>query len=164
MSGGGPPGATHESDAGTSNARLIVVAVFLVPAAVGVSTATASREPNGDFYATSAQVIATLFLAITVEFFARQAAGRGLQDAVVALVLAAQSWIGFFACVRALTGAPSDLTLGLTTMGVAAASVLLALGLYDRMAARHDASDREKTVAAIVILIVLLAAIALLMV
>ncbi len=98
-----------------------------------------------------------------MDFFARQAEGRGLQDAFVALLLAAQSWVGFFACVRALTGAASDLTLGLTGMGLTAASVLLALGLYDTMTSRSGVSEREKSVAAAVIVIVLFAAIALLM-
>lgn len=119
---------------------------------------TDSRKPAGDFYSTSAQVIATLFIAITVEFFARQAAGRGILDAVVALVLCGQSWIGFFACVRALKGSANGLTLGLTGMGVAAAAVLLTLALYDRMAARDDVSGREKSVAGGILLVVLLAA------
>jgi multisubunit Na+/H+ antiporter MnhF subunit len=134
----------------------------LIPTLVGVRIGIAPRAPADDFYSTSAQVIATLFLAITVEFFARQAAGRGMQDAVVALVLAGQSWIGFFACLRALTGAATDLTRGLTAMGITAASVLLSLALYDRMAARTDVSQREKSVAAVIVLIVLFAAIALL--
>lgn len=159
---GRPPRGTPEDSAGASDARLIVVAVVLIPALVGVKIGAVSREPADDFYATSAQVIATLFLAITVGFFARQAAGRGMQDAVVALVLAGQSWIGFFACVRALTGAATDLTRGLTGMGVTAASVLLSLALYDGMLARDDISQRGKSVGAGIILIVLFAAVLLL--
>lgn len=146
---------------GRENARFIVVAVLLIPTLAGVRIASANRAPDSDFYATSAQVIATLFVAITVDFFARQAAERARQDALVALMLAGQSWVGFFACLRALTGAATDLTRGLTAMGVTAASVLLSLALYDRMAARADVSEREKALAAFMILIVLFAAIAL---
>ncbi len=135
---------------------------MIVPLAVGLGVGTDAREPSSDFYATGAQVIATLFLAVTVDFFARQATGEGIQDAVVALVLSGQSWIGFFACIRALTGAPGPVTLGLTAMGVTAASVLLALRFYDAMRARENVSEREKAVAAIVILIVLVSALALL--
>ena len=89
-------------------------------------------------------MIATLFLAITVEFFARQAAGRGFQDAGVALVLAGQSLIRFFACVPRSDRHPSIAALELTAMGITAASVLLALGLYDTMTARDHVSEREK--------------------
>jgi hypothetical protein len=78
------------------------------------------------------------------------------------LALSGLSWIGFFACMRALAGAPTDLTRGLTGMGVTAASVLLAVALYDRMAAREDVSEREKAIAGAIILIVLFSAILLL--
>jgi hypothetical protein len=161
--GQGPTsGDTHEHNGSAANGRFIGVAAVLIPALVGVRLATSSREPDGDFYPTAAQVIATLFLALTVEFFARQAAGRGAQDAVIVLALSGLSWIGFFACMRALTGADTDLTRGLTGMGVTAASVLLAVALYDTMAARENVSHREKSIAGVMILIVLFAAILLL--
>jgi len=138
------------------------MAIVLVPALVGVAMGTAQRDAGGEFYATSAQVIATLFVAIAVEFFPPQAGQRQLRDAVTTLVLVGQSWIGFFACIRALAGAASGLTVALAGVGVTAAALLLSWSLYGKITQPDDSSHQQKSIAAGIVVIFLIAAVVLL--
>lgn len=139
----------------------VFAAIVTVPALVGVAMGISQRSASGDFYATSAQVIATLFIAIAVDAV-RQAGQRQVRDAVSTLVLMGQSWIGFFACIRALAGGASDLTVALAGVGVTAAALLLSWSLYEQIAHPEDSTHQQKLIAAALVVIFLFTAVALL--
>jgi hypothetical protein len=133
-------------------AILMLVGPVSIPVLVGVTMGYRWPDAGENFYSSTSQVIATLFIAIAVEFFAREAAATGRLEAIRLVLLVGQSWVGFFACVRALAGSPTAGTVGLAGAGVTAASVLVSVTLYDQIMATSGQSDRLKLVAAGVVL------------
>jgi hypothetical protein len=140
---------------------IALIPVVGVPILVGVAMGTAQRDAGNDFYATGAQVIATLFIAIAVELV-RQADRRQLPNAIGTLVLIGESWIGFFACIRALAGGASSLTLGLAGAGVTAAVLLLSWSLYEQITELDESTHQQKVMAAAVVITFLITAVVLL--
>jgi hypothetical protein len=126
-----------------------------IPILVGVAMAAKWPHAGGDFYSSIVQVIATLFVAIAVEFFAREASATGRMEGVRLVLLVGESWAGVFGCVRALAGSGTAVTAGLAGTGVTAAAVLLALALYEEIRKHGDGSDRVELIAGGVLLLFL---------
>ena len=115
-------------------ALLVAAATLIIPLCVGVTVATRWGDLAGDdFYTTISQVIATLFLAVAFQLFARAPTERRPYEAGTVPVLVLVGWTGFFACVRALAGDATSGTAGLAAAGVVATEVLASLALYDRV-------------------------------
>lgn len=112
------------------------------------------RWPAGDavYYASAAQIIATLFIAITVELFAPKTEQAGIADTANVVPLTLITWFGFFASIRALVGDPTDLTVGFSAAGLTAASLLVSFNIYDRIASRGSVTDRDRIVGALYVL------------
>jgi cation transport ATPase len=118
-------------------ARLVVAATLTIPLCVGLTVAFRWGDaPGENFYTTISQVIATLFVAIAVEFFTRVATERRPYEAVALLLLMLMGWTGFFACIRALAGNTTSITAGVAATGVTATELLVSLALYDRIVQR----------------------------
>jgi hypothetical protein len=99
---------------------------------VGLSVgARWGHKVTPDFYTTASQVIATLFVAVAIEFLARAATERRPYEATTLLLLVLMGWTGFFACLRALAGDATGVTAGAAAGGVTAAQLLTSLALYD---------------------------------
>jgi hypothetical protein len=155
---------TSGSPRGRRAADLIrLTSIALIPALVGARMSQAWPDAGKEFYSTTSQVIATLFIAVTVDFFAGRASRRRAEDALLALVLIAEAWVGFFACVRALAGAQSAWTVGSAGAGVTAASVLVALALYDKIMKGQEDSHEVGLMGAMIVMLFLAAAVVLLM-
>jgi len=116
-------------------APLVVVAMLLLlPILTGV--AVAKKWPNSDegLYATMSQIIATLFIAIVVEFLGPDS--RVWDDKLDQFMILGQiafSWLGLFGCIRAMLDGGTALTSGLAAAGVMSASVLVSLALFARV-------------------------------
>lgn len=113
---------------------LVVALLLLMPILTWL--AVAKRWPTEDdaYYSTLAQIIATLFIAIAIEFFARDnVLWKDRLDQFMILGLIAISWSGLFACVRALLDGGTAFTSGLAAAGVMSASVLVSLALFARV-------------------------------
>ena len=156
--------APGQSDAVSGFRRLFrLVGVVAVPILVGLALSKRWPRAGENFYATAAQVIATLFVAAAVEFFAREATQAYMTDSIRLLLLIAVSWAGLFACIRALAGGGTRETAGLAGAGVAAVSVLVSLALYEQIKARGEGSDRIELIAAAVITLFLVTPVVILM-
>jgi hypothetical protein len=115
-------------------AFLVTVAALTTPPCVGVAVgARWAHGANEGFYTTAAQVIATLFVAVTVDFFARAATKRRPEEGLALLVLVLVGWTGFFCCLRALASGGTAVTAGAAAAGVTATQLLTSLALYDRI-------------------------------
>jgi hypothetical protein len=147
---------------GSRGGVVTTLGVAATPLLVGVAAANSWPHVGKEFYSSLAQVIATLFVAIAVDLFASQASRRSVRDALQLLLLIAQSWFGFFACIRALAGGGTALTAGLAAAGVAAASVLLSLTLYERIRDVSEDSEKDQLIAAVVVTLFLMAPVSLL--
>jgi hypothetical protein len=114
-----------------------------------------SVEDN--YYESTSQIIASLFIAMAVELFADRQAWSEPLARVQALVLIALSWIGLFACIRALAGGGDAISVALAGAGVTAASTLVALTLYGRIGQMAHESRRHQAMAdgVLVVLIVI---------
>lgn len=139
MEGSKDQGTTHEWDSKSRPESrwqtAILVGLLVIPLLVG--TSSAQRWPNldNDFYSGASQVIATLFVAIALEFFSRTTPpwSDRLERAVV-LCLMAISWAGLFASIRATIdthGGP--INIALTTAGLMSTSILVCVALFDRI-------------------------------
>jgi hypothetical protein len=142
---------------GTTREAIRLAGFVLIPMLVGVTMGARWPDAGGDFYASTAQVIATLFIAIAVEFFAREASRKSAPlDRLRLVLLIAQSWAGFFACVRALAGDATAVTVGLASAGVTAASVLVSLTLYEQIRASSEESGEGGVVGQVIVLLFIL--------
>ena len=129
------PNAAADSGKHTA-ARFALVAI---PILVGIAMAINWPDAGESFYSSVSQIIATLFIAIAVEFF-YTTARMEILDVVRVVLLTALSWLGLIACVRALAGDQNSVTVGLAGAGVTAASVLVSLALYEQVT-RHQTQD-----------------------
>lgn len=128
----------------------------MVPVLVGLAMGKRWADAGENFYSATSQAIATLFIAIAVgEFFAREASEKEALDGLRIVLLIGVSWLGFFACIRALAGDASSVTSGLAGAGVTAASVLVSLSLYDRIKGSREDSDKVDIIAAAVVILFL---------
>lgn len=114
-------------------AALVVGGLLILPVLTGIRVAQRWPSPGGDFYAATSQVIATLFIAIALEFFARGGLGEEKLDRRMIQGLFVLSWFGFFGCVRAMLGGETAWTSGLAAAGLVSASVLISLVLLARV-------------------------------
>jgi hypothetical protein len=145
---------------GIARGSIRLIGPVLVPVLIGVTMGAQWPDAGENFYASAAQVIATLFIAIAVEFFAREAAGESALDRLRLVLLIALSWLGFFACLRALAGDPGGTTTGLAGAGVTAASVLVALTLYDEIRKRNEDSLQGEAIGQLIVVMFLAASVA----
>jgi hypothetical protein len=113
---------------------IVVLMLLFFPILCGVSVAMRWPHAKGEFYATASGIIATLFIAMAVEFFAgdRQVLADEL-DRFMVLGLIILSWSGLFGCIRAMLDVGTWLTSGLAGAGLMAASVLVSLALLTRV-------------------------------
>jgi hypothetical protein len=111
-------------------------------------------NPGGSFYSDTGQIIATLFVAMAIEFFAFGAKGE-TYDALLAIALLALSWLGLLACIRASAGSATGATVALAGTGVTAASTLVSLSLYEKVKGGLDSHADDLLAAATVILFIL---------
>jgi len=139
-----------------------LVALALIPILVGAGMGLKWADAEDPFYSSISQVIATLFVAITFDFFATEASRKGGLDGVRLLALIAQSWLGFFACIRALATGGTGVTMALAGAGVTAAAVLVSLALYGHIVTSGEATDASRLIAVAVVLVFLAAAVSLL--
>lgn len=126
------------------------VALPLIPILAGLVAGIKWPSGSGDFYSLMAQVIATLFVAICVEFFLRDTSiwtSRNDKFTVVALI--AITWTGLFGCIRAMLVGGDGYMTGLATAGIVAASVLVSLALF----ARVQGSSRAQPALMLVLLL-----------
>lgn len=128
--------------------RVRATAALVLPALIGLTVAIRGPEVGADYFAVVSQLIATLFIAIVVEAVTAGRVWDTRIQAMVTLWLAFLSWVGLFACIRALMEPSSPLLVGLAAAGVAAASTLVALGLHGRIASVALDSTRGQSVAA----------------
>jgi hypothetical protein len=134
----------------------------MAPILTGAMMAVKWPEPSENFYASIAQIIATLFVAMMIEFFASEATQRESFDATLVVMLLALSWVGLLACIYALAGASNGLTVGLAGAGVTSASVLVSLTLYDKVKGRSSDVQTDDLVAAFTVILFLVAPVLLL--
>ena len=87
---------------------------------------------KNDAYSAIAQIIATLFVAVVLEFFVPQRPMTSATDRTVSLCLIGFSWTGLFACVRAMVGRGEFFTAALAVGGLTAVSVLASLAIFAR--------------------------------
>jgi hypothetical protein len=120
---------------------LVVGMLLLLPVLTGIAAARRWPSIDESFYAVASQIIATLFIAISVEFFARdKLVWEDKLDQFMILALIAFSWSGLFACIRAMLDGGTALTSGLATAGLMSASVLVSLALFARVKASSSGS------------------------
>jgi len=122
--------------------RLVLLTAVVLPLCVGITVASRWHGEAGEnFYTTISQVIATLFVAIAVEFFTSADKEREGYEVGVLIALVLLAWTGFFACIRALVGddTGTSLTAGVAACGLTANVVLVSLTLYMRIVQSRQA-------------------------
>jgi hypothetical protein len=126
------------------------------PLLVGATMGLKWPNPGESFYSDTGQIIATLFVAMAIEFFAFGAKGE-TYDALLAIALLALSWLGLLACVRASAGSATGTTVALAGTGVTAASTLVSLSLYEKVKASGLDSHADDVLAAATVILFILA-------
>lgn len=117
-----------------SQAAVLSASLFLIPILAGLIAGMKWPSDSVEFYSLIAQVIATLFVAIAVEFFLRDASiWNSPADKFMVMALIAITWTGMFACIRAILVGGDGLMTGFATAGIVAASVLVSLTLFARV-------------------------------
>lgn len=113
---------------------LTVVLLLLLPVLAGLVVAK-RWDADAGFYSTVSQIIATLYIAIAVEFFtAERLLWEDGPDQVLVLALLGSSSLGLFACVRGfLIGGGGPVMTGLAAAGLMACSMLVGLALLRRI-------------------------------
>lgn len=149
--------------------RIRLGSLVLAPILTGATMSVRWPEPSENFYASIAQIIATLFIAMMIEFFAFNTTHRTSFDATLIIVLLAESWLGLLACIYALAGADGGLVVALAGVGVTSASILVSITLYSRVrdsvpSDRHGASAGTDMVAAVTVILFLIAPVVLVLV
>ncbi len=115
---------------------LVVALLLLFPVLAGVAVAMRWPGASENFHATVAQIIATLFIAIAVEFYARdKLMWDDKLDQFMVLGLIAFSWSGLFGSIRGMLDDGTAFTSGLAAAGMMSASVLVSLALFARVRA-----------------------------
>lgn len=130
------PKKTSWLEARSINLRqgLFVFPLLLFPVSTGIAAARRWPDVNTGFYATVSQIIATLFIAMAVEFFARnKSIWETRFDNFMFLTLVGGSWMGLFACVRGMLEKGTALTSGLAVAGLVSASLLVSLALIGQV-------------------------------
>ena len=116
-------------------------------------------DAGENFYATTAQVIVSLFIAMALEFsLGRDAITGRKQEDVQNVVLISMSWIGLVACIRALAKEGTSVTVGFAGAGVTAASALVAFALYKQAIQQSGNKPDETNLKATLIVLLFLAA------
>lgn len=119
---------------------LVVAMLLLLPILIGIAVTLRWPDANENFYEVSSQIIATLFIAIAVEFFGRdKLIWEDKLDQFMVMALIAISWSGLFGCIRAMLNGGSVLTAGLAAAGLMSASTLVSLVLFARVKALNSA-------------------------
>lgn len=122
-----------------------LTATLALPVLVGANLAARWQDVAPGFYEAVAQIIATLFIAMTVEVFSSRSAWTDPLGPVQAAALVLLSWLGLFACVRAMAGGGTPVTLALAGAGLAASSALVAVALQARLVdAGHMRESRAR--------------------
>ena len=97
-------------------------------------------ERGGDsFYATTAQVIATMYVAVAIEFFAGEGVRLDRAGQTEFVFLLGTSWLGMLASVEALRQSPSAWTPSLATAGLVASVFLVTTALGRRVHLKNAA-------------------------
>jgi hypothetical protein len=123
-----------------------LVVLVLLPVAAGIGTGQRWGNADASFYATTAQIIATLFIAITVEFYVHLSEKwKGIQERVAIVALLVMSWIGLFACIKAMVEGGTSWSSGLAGAGLVAASGVVSLSFCERL--RGGAGPRQNAIA-----------------
>ena len=116
------------------SARAIVGMLTGLPILVGISVGLNWRDASVDYYANSAQIIVTLFIAVAIEFIVgREDIWEDELDRSMILGLITISWFGLFGCIQAMLDDGNALASGAAAAGLTAASVLVALTLLTAM-------------------------------
>lgn len=113
--------------------HLVVSMLVLLPLLTGLGVARRWPDADVETYNVIAQLIATLFIAIAVEFARSTVLWEDRLDRLLVQILIGMSWTGLFTCVRALLDGGTSLTAGLAAAGLMSASVLVWLALFARM-------------------------------
>src|SRR4051794_33004296 len=77
--------------------------VFVPPLACGYFVAAAwDPQAHNDYFATVSQLIATILLAVAVEYFVGESRPIPASERRLFIVLLSEAWLGLFVCVAAL--------------------------------------------------------------
>jgi len=106
-----------------------------IPVLAGLSVGARWPHAGAEFYATVAQVIVTLVIAIAVEVVTDRDQRPSPYGLAVPLSLFFVGWIGLLASIRGLAGSSSgnSLIAGCSAAGLTAMGLLTSLALFERI-------------------------------
>jgi hypothetical protein len=107
-----------------------------IPVFAGISVGARWPHADATFYATVAQLIVTLVVAIAVEVVTDQDRRPSPYGLVVPVSLFFAGWIGLLASVRVLAGISTtgnSVTAGSSAAGLTAMGILTSLALFERI-------------------------------
>ena len=90
------------------------------------------------YYGTTAQVIATMYVAVAIEFFTGGGVEFDARGRIEFLLLLAVSWLGLLASLQAVSGNSEDWTSAIAAAGVVASVFLVTTALGRRVILKNE--------------------------
>lgn len=120
--------------AGEWKSWAVVGLMLALPVMVGTAVAIRWGTHEAEFYETVSQIIATLFIAIVVEFFTpKQMLWEDGPDHVLILILLSIGSSGLFGSLRGILGGGGPIFTGVAAAGLMACTMLVSLALLRRI-------------------------------
>jgi hypothetical protein len=143
---------------------LFLALLIVLSVVAGMLTSQRWTGMDSGFYGVISQLIATLFIAITVEFFAQlPRSWKGTQERIAIFILIVMSWTGLFACITALValgakhaGEVPAWLAGFAGSGLLAAAAVVSLSFTERLRGKDRPRQTLIAVAFVVPPVVLL--------